>query len=358
MPDDIRRALIASLFGTLPIFAGGVVNSIMVAAIIAGRMATPVFLGWLAVEVAICALRLVVLLTCFRNAARGRPTPTDVYLLLGVCWAGSVGFGAFISLLSGDWVIATLACMSAAAMVGGVCFRNFGAPRLAAAMIVLSLGPTCLAAPFTGEWIMVATFVQIPFYLVSMRMAAYKLNGLLVTTMRAQAENQHLARHDALTGLPNRVGLMHAIEERADRRVALLYLDLDGFKAVNDGHGHAAGDRLLTCAADRLRTLLRSGDFAARIGGDEFVVVARGVDRRQASSFGERLIQEIGQPYDLGQGLVVRVGVSVGVALAPDHGEDVPDLLDVADTALYLAKTAGKSRCVVAEAPAQAAGVV
>lgn len=352
VPTDIRRALIASLFGTLPIFAGGVFNSLLVASIVAYRLPYAPFFAWVAIEAIVCGVRLVVLLISLRNAREGRETPTDLYLALGLCWAATVGYGAFISLLSGDWVSATLATMSAAAMVGGICFRNFGAPRLSATMTVLSLGPTCLAAPFSGEPVMYATFVQIPFYLISMRMAAYKLNALLVATMRAERESGRQARHDALTGLSNRIGLMQALDDGekdgGGERTALLYLDLDGFKTVNDAHGHAAGDKLLAAAADRLRGLLRGGDVAARIGGDEFVIVARQVDRAQAPAFGDRLIRELSRPYVLGPGLHVTVGASVGVAIAADHGRDMAHMLDIADAALLSAKMKGKSRCVVA----------
>ncbi|MFD1704746.1 diguanylate cyclase [Methylopila henanensis] len=364
VPVDIRHDLIRSLHGTLPIFAGGVVNSIMVAAIIAYRLPHTLFLTWLGVEVALCLVRLAVLLASFRRAAEGRETPTDLYLALGCLWAASVGFGAFITLLSGDWVASTIACMSAAAMVGGICFRNFGAPRLSAVMTILALGPTCLAAPFSGEPVMFVTFIQIPFYLISMRMAGYKLNALLVATMRAEREHAHQARHDVLTGLSNRFGLMRAIDNsggRSEDGLALLYLDLDGFKSVNDTHGHAKGDRLLTIAAERLKRLLRSGDVAARIGGDEFVVIARDVEAPKASLLGERLIREIGAPYDLGDGVSVRIGVSVGVALVPENGDSVPMLLDAADAALYQAKMAGKGRCVIAASrreSAPAAGVL
>lgn len=350
VPDDVRRALVASLFGTLPIFAGGVVNSILVAAVIAAREQSVAFYVWLAVEVAICAVRFAVLRSALRGSRGGRETQTDLYLVLGVAWAASVGYGSFISIASGDWLSATIACMSAAAMVGGICFRNFGAPRLSAVMTFASLGPTCLAAPISGEPAMLVTFVQIPFYLLSMRAAAYKLNALLVQTMRAEREHEHQARHDALTGLSNRVGLTRALEAAESRGVALLFIDLDGFKAVNDAHGHASGDRLLRIAADRLRETLRSGDVAARIGGDEFVVVANGLDRAQAEGLGERLIGDLGRRYFLTEDVAVEISVSVGVALTPDHGENVSELLDVADAALYRAKSAGKSRCVVAPA--------
>jgi len=351
VPPEIRRALIASLHGTLPIFAGGVFNSILIAGIVAARLGQPLLIAWFVAEIVIGVARLAVLVISFRRAEAGQGTPTDVYLLLSVVWAASVGYGASICVLSGDWISATIACMSAAAMVGGICFRNFAAPRLVALMIALSLGPICLVAPFSGEPAMLAALVQIPFYLISMRLAAYRLNGLLVNTMEAERENDRRARHDALTGLSNRDGLTQAVDavSRGERhRLALLYLDLDGFKAVNDTYGHTAGDRLLKAAAARLKGLLRAGDVAARIGGDEFVIIARDVERAQAPAFGERLIREVGAPYDLGNGMTVTIGVSVGVALTPHHGEELPELLQVADAALYQAKLAGKSRCVIA----------
>ncbi|MFD1333267.1 diguanylate cyclase, partial [Methylopila musalis] len=351
VPDDIRAAMVQSLFATLPIFFGGVLNSIAVAAIVAVRVPHADVQLWLALEIMLGAVRLAVLRWSFHRADQGKSTPTDLYLILGVCWAASVGYGATVSVLSGDWVAATLACMSAAGMVGGICFRNFAAPRLCAVMIVLSLGPIPLAAPFTGEVAMLLTVLQVPFYAISMCIAAFKLKGLMVTTMQAEREHEHQARHDILTGLSNRAGLMRAIDGAPGafrEPLALLYLDLDGFKAVNDSYGHARGDKLLTIAAERLKGLLRMGDVAARIGGDEFVVIARGVEKVHATALAERLIREISAVYDLGDGVKAHVGVSVGVALVPDHGDVIPALLDTADAALYQAKVAGKSRCVVA----------
>ncbi|WP_346731104.1 GGDEF domain-containing protein [Bradyrhizobium sp. 23] len=162
---------------------------------------------------------------------------------------------------------ATLACVSAGAMVGGICFRNFSAPRLCGAMIVLSLGPTIPGALIAGQPLMLVLFFQIPMYLAAMTMACFRLNRMLIATMRAERENQRRARQDALTGLANRAGLVAELEERLTRPgarsgvLALLYLDLDEFKMVNDTHGHAAGDRLLEGVAQRMRGLppARSG---------------------------------------------------------------------------------------------------
>ena len=353
VPEDIRVALIGNLYGTLPVFIGGILNTLLVAAAIAARSPTPLFIAWLALEIAICLTRLTVLIVARRRALRHDATPTDINLVLSIAWSGSVGYGALISLATGDWVAATLACVSAGAMVGGICFRNFSAPRLCGAMIVLSLGPTIPGALMAGQPLMLVLFFQIPMYLAAMTMACFKLNRLLIATMRAERENDRRARHDELTGLANRAGLVGAIEERLSRRdgdeaLALLYLDLDDFKVVNDTHGHAGGDRLLQSVAERLRGLAREGDLPARLGVDDFVVLVAGCTAEQAANFGRHLVEAIGIPYDLGCGTRAHVGVSVGIAMAPGHGNRAADLLRAADAALYQAKFAGGSRCEVA----------
>jgi diguanylate cyclase (GGDEF)-like protein len=356
VPDDIRQALIGHLYGTLPIFAGGVANTIIVSAALAARLQTWPFILWVAVEFLICFTRLVVLVAARRAALRGHKTPTDLYIALGVAWSGTVGYGVIVSLASGDWVASTLACLSAAAMVGGICFRNFSAPRLAGTMTLFSLGPCLPGALIAGEWLMYIVFAQIPMYVFAMTVAAFRLNKMLVATMRAERENDHRARHDALTGLSNRTGLVDAVDARlaATRHngesFALLFIDLDGFKNVNDTYGHAAGDRLLTMVADRLRRMLLASDIAARIGGDEFVVLAEGLTPERAIMLGEHLIAAIATSYDLGDGNFATVGVSVGIAMVPEHGNEFADLLAVADVALYEAKTSGKSRCCMASA--------
>jgi len=348
---------VASLFGTLPIFLGGVVNAIAVSLLVAIRNPSAPFLIWLVMEVVLCCTRLFLLVGAHRAAARGRPTRTDAYVTLAVLWGASVGYGAFVSMTSGDWVSATLACLSAAAMVGGICFRNFGAPRLVAVMIFLSLGPCCVAAALSRQPILLIILIQIPFYLFAMSSAAFRLNKLLVSTMKAERENDYRARHDVLTGLPNRAGVVEAMsrmymgQSREDLNAALFYLDLDGFKPVNDNYGHAAGDTLLVMVAERLRALKGPSDLVARIGGDEFVVVVSGLSHQAASDFADRLIDEIATPFDLTPTVTVSIGTSIGVALIPEHGEEVHTILQAADNALYTAKGMGKARWSIASSP-------
>jgi diguanylate cyclase (GGDEF)-like protein len=196
--------------------------------------------------------------------------------------------------------------------------------------------------------------LQTPIYLGAMTAAAFTLNKMLVATMRAERENDHRAKHDALTGLLNRGGLIEAVDcglmaaARNCKPLALLFLDLDNFKAVNDTFGHAVGDRLLKSVADRLKRELSAGDVAARIGGDEFVVLAQAPTHEQAIARKQLLISAIACTYPLGEGISAAVGVSIGIAMAPEHGTDPEDLLVVADAALYEAKSGGKCQCCMA----------
>lgn len=341
-PHEIRVALVGTLFGTLPIFFGGVFNTIAVAWVLASRHPTWPFRLWLGAEIAICAIRLCVLTVARKRAVQGRATPTDLYILLAPLWGVTVGYGAFVSAISGDWVAATLSFLSAAAMVGGICFRNFAAPRLVAVMIFFSLGPCCLGALLAGEPVLLLTLLQIPFYMFAMSVAAKRLNGMLISTMKAERENSHRARHDALTGLLNREGLFKARGPRGAPPVragmTLLYLDLDGFKLVNDAHGHEAGDTLLIQVAARLRALAGAQALVARMGGDEFVIVERIVEDLAPQELAAAIAHAIEQPFELAPGLNVTVGASVGIANVSAEDTDIDAVLRVADTAMYDAK--------------------
>ena len=354
VPTEIRLALIGNLFGGLPVFFGGAFNTILVSAAIAAKTQRPVFIAWFAFEVAICAARLIVLVIARRAALEGRKTPTDLYILLGIAWSSGVGYGIVISMASGDWLVSCVACLSGAAMVGGICMRNFGAPRFAAAMILTSIGPSIAGAALSGEPLMFIIFAQAPMYFLAMAAAAFKLNKMLVASMLAERENDHRARHDPLTGLSNRRGLVNAAEAKlaahrnGERSLSLLFLDLDGFKAVNDTRGHAAGDALLKLVAERLRLMLGARDVAGRIGGDEFVMLVDGLDEAGALAFAQQAIATVSAPYDLGDETPATIGLSVGIAIAPQHGSSIEDLLASADAALYDAKSRGKSRCCMA----------
>ncbi|MEZ0165526.1 EAL domain-containing protein [Kineococcus sp. LSe6-4] len=176
--------------------------------------------------------------------------------------------------------------------------------------------------------------------------------GALREREQLQEVLAHQASHDALTQLPNRAQASELIDAalhrmaRHDGRVGLLFVDLDHFKAVNDTHGHAAGDELLRVVSARMAGCLRGGDVVARLGGDEFVVVVEQVeDEGGLVDLGTRLIAAVCAPVDLSgrrTGVRVRVGASVGVATSPPGGCPAERLLREADAAAYRAKAAGR----------------
>ena len=169
-----------------------------------------------------------------------------------------------------------------------------------------------------------------------------------------ESEQAHLARHDALTGLANRLALEqhlpHAMARarRGGHQLAIGVLDLDDFKPVNDTYGHAAGDRLLQQLASRLQAQLRESDLLARLGGDEFVLVLDELDathpRQVLASVLGRLHRAVEQPFELAAQVQVEIGMSMGLALYPEHGEEPDSLLRQADGALYAAKSAKARR--------------
>ncbi|WP_165943245.1 bifunctional diguanylate cyclase/phosphodiesterase [Roseicella aquatilis] len=167
--------------------------------------------------------------------------------------------------------------------------------------------------------------------------------------LASEARIRHLALHDPLTELGNRAMLRDRLAEEValaralGRSLAVHCLDFDGFKAVNDLHGHASGDDLLRQAALRLRAEMRETDFAARLGGDEFVVVQVGADRSGAGRLAERLTATLARPFDLIEGQQASISGSVGVALFPADGEAPETLLGRADMALYQVKERGRN---------------
>ncbi|WP_257165283.1 GGDEF domain-containing protein [Bradyrhizobium sp. SRS-191] len=361
--SDIRVALTGELYGCWSVFAGGAVNTVAVAAALALRTPTAPFISWFVLEVVICLSRLVVMIIAYRRARAQLSTPTDIHILLAVAWSASVGFGVGITLGAGDWIAASLTCISSAAMVGGICFRNFSAPRLVGTMILFSIGPVIPGVALSHAPLLYAMYLQMPVYFLAMTGAAFRLNKMLVAVMHAKRESDEQARRDPLTGLNNRAGLIDALQSRLDSkrsgqgRFAVLYLDLDGFKPVNDTFGHAAGDGLLKIVGRTLQDVVSPADVIARIGGDEFVVVTSDPAIDHALALGERLIDVMTAPIALPGGVRVNIGMSIGIAAAPDHGSDPEALLFAADAALYEAKASGKSCWRLASAEANLAAL-
>jgi len=169
-----------------------------------------------------------------------------------------------------------------------------------------------------------------------------------VTEILAAAADRRLARHDPLTGLPNRTLLRERLDRalihsRKNSPLAVLCVDLDHFKEVNDTLGHPIGDQLLRAVAGRLTACVRERDTVARLGGDEFIVLLPGIQGRKAArDLADRLIETVGAPFEI-QGHRITIGASIGLAMAPEDGDEAEILLVNADLALYRAKALGRA---------------
>lgn len=172
-------------------------------------------------------------------------------------------------------------------------------------------------------------------------------------TSRKQKHLFGLAHFDQLTGLPNRTLLLDRLKQaisvsnRASRAISLLFIDLDGFKPVNDTYGHAIGDRLLKEVAERLLGCLREGDTAARLGGDEFVIILLESDIDRAITVAHRILGTLRVPYEFGKKNISSISGSIGIAEYPNHADELDSLLTAADNAMYAAKKSGKDRFAI-----------
>jgi len=232
-------------------------------------------------------------------------------------------------------------------------------PYLPLSLAVVSSGILYAVRGTVGPFLYILSTVLVVL-VVARQLVALRDNVALTRRLeRAVAELsgreeqlRHLAFHDPLTGLANRA-LFHDRTEQAmvsrpqrSATVAVLYIDLDGFKQVNDEHGHAVGDALLVAVGQRLRKCLRPGDTLARLGGDEFGVLLEQVDTAaEASMLADRIVAVLGDSFGIA-GNRLSIGASVGVALCEPGTDKVSALLRRADVAMYAAKVEGKGRCV------------
>jgi len=202
----------------------------------------------------------------------------------------------------------------------------------------------------TSDGAYVAVDARVTNLLANPAVAGIILNSRDVTDgKRLEDELRHQAFHDSMTGLANRALFEDRLENalarltRTQSAIGILFLDLDDFKAVNDGRGHKVGDELLRAVSDRLRGIVRAGDTLARIGGDEFAVLVEGGEASGAHETAERILEALRRPFTIGAG-EASVRASVGVAVTDGRSHGAQELLRDADIAMYAAKNAGKGR--------------
>ncbi|MEE4201846.1 putative bifunctional diguanylate cyclase/phosphodiesterase [Erythrobacter sp.] len=316
---------------------------------------------WLWVAAAVLAIvatvRIVAALGLSPDADRNSTTLLEVTYEIGAfSYALALGVTAAYTIYVDSLAQVQVLMVANALGYGvGVTARNAGRPTIAIGQLTFSCLPIAIIGFVTMEPAYVALSATILLLIPAQSLIARRIFSELrdsVASANANAElaakMEELARTDVVTGLANRAGLNHAMLEElmaadADTRLALVWIDLDRFKEVNDLLGHPVGDRVLNEVGRRLDAIVPAGSTVARFGGDEFIVFGPVPDPQAAELLASEIHAEIMRPFRLdGERLEVRA--SLGVALSPDNGIDADTLMQSADLALYHAKVGGRSQ--------------
>jgi diguanylate cyclase (GGDEF)-like protein len=345
VPPHIRLLLLSEIFTSQSAVILGVLNGLFVNTVAQYLTGGFLFAGFIIIDVGLAICRVWVVRRGAAASRRGKPTPTDMYLITAICWCSLQGAIGFAAIRTGKTVLMMLGLYTAVGVIGPISARNYPAPRYALLLVCLCDFPPITALLMTGNrWMIVMippTLLLIPGCLSVIR----RLHAMAVALLEADYVSQQRAARDTLTGLLNRAGFTDALLglEAAATPFVIFYLDLDGFKAVNDTLGHPAGDALLQAVGARLQATMRDSDTLARLGGDEFVIVTPNLGPAESANFASRIIRRISdEEYALGAEGVARLGVSVGYACWPEDGPTLDLLRKHADLALYGAKKAGK----------------
>lgn len=342
-----RAFLLGELLGSIRATIMGSFCALIVASAALLRSGETVYAVFCALEACLVGLRLAE----WRSRSTRLESHPDVLpnidysVLLSVLWCTLQGAMAFVIMSSADLVLCVLSATLVVAMLGPICARNYSAPRLAFLLVLLCDLPFVAGAIASNEPWLAAIVVLTPPFLIGAMQIIRSFNRSILLALAAEAKALHLAEHDSLTGILNRHGMDRALSQispAAERQMALLSIDLDGFKQVNDRHGHGAGDALLAMVAERLKRELQADDLLARMGGDEFMAVVRDMTPEHVAPLVDRLVEAISHaPYYVGES-AVRVGASIGFACLPEDAASAAELRLRADDALYAAKGEGK----------------
>lgn len=363
LPEAVYRDLIDMLFSmSLPVFGLGLCY-VVVGWLIAATWNDEV-IGWLTAAAALVTLLRLVTIYAYRRDENPR-TYLELRRWERFYAVGSLAFALLLGLLNVrvltyhyplmHMITVSLVFGFGAGIVSRISYR----PLICVGSLALCVVPTVIALaahgvqphedPMHGELFVIEALVVAIIALLSLNTVRF-LYRTVILSLTTRHEFAKLAKNDDLTGLPNRLLLrerfQHSIQpvERSGRLLALHFLDLDGFKAINDLFGHPAGDALLCEVARRLTRMVRAEDTVARLGGDEFVIVQAAIEHRgEAEMLARRIIRQLSMPYEI-EGKTMRISASIGIALAPEQGVDFERLSACADLALYRSKGDGKGR--------------
>lgn len=357
LSERVRRILVTSLYAQPLTLAMGAMATVAAAGVSAWMAELPEL--WVAAVVlaVVAAARIIAALGLSPDADGNSTTTLEVVYEIGAfSYALALGLTAAYTILIGTQTQVEVLMVANALGYGiGVTARNAGRLNIAIGQLALSCVPIALACFWTMELGFFALGVTILLLIPAMISIAGNIFKVLrdsiasaETSARLADKMQVLARTDVVTGLANRAGLNHAMVETmmgvdADSKLALIWLDLDRFKEVNDLLGHPVGDRVLSEVAKRLKEVAPRGSTVARFGGDEFIVFCPITDQKDAARITSEIHAEIMRPFRFdGERLEIRA--SLGVALLPENGRDADTLMQGADLALYHAKVTGRGR--------------
>lgn len=361
LPASIRLELLGCLLSSLPQAVSISATTMIGAIALALRSGAMVDLC-LAIAIAAIGVVRVIVLLMYRRRSNVAATLASIRPWYRwhagglVAQAAALGLQSLHAFTNGDTPAALLALGFVLAFCAGACARLSVVPWVPIATSLLMLVPTIYGALMSPELPIKLAGVFLIAFIPVIAEATLYLHRLVVDRLLAVQEASHRASHDGLTNLANRAMFHQQLALACERTTttgedfAVLYLDLDGFKGINDKMGHAAGDQVLIEIAERLRLSIGSDDLACRIGGDEFAILVRtDPDGAAVTGLADHLATTIAGPIRLQNGPIT-VGVSIGVAYSSTHAGTPSDILNAADQAMYAAKDDSGARWRVASA--------
>lgn len=361
---DIRRPLVESLYASPTSLAIGALSGLLISIAIAHISHDPVMTGCAAIISMIALMRTVSAIFYYRKlrsgATRGAYRGWELAYELGAwSFAAMLGILALVTLLrTDDPAIHMLSVSLATGYGAGIAGRNAGRIKIAVGQTCLALLPTVAGLWMQGDFGYRTLAVVLFIMVFAMRDITRTTHNIVVEALRGKQEKsllaakfERMARYDSLTGLENRMAMQMRLRDllsdsgKAHDALALLWMDLDRFKEVNDSLGHMVGDGLLRAVAERFTEILGERGHVARFGGDEFVVLCPGANRLAAQHIATELMEALRSGLRVGEHFLVNTA-SIGIAIGPQDGRDADELMQHADLALYEAKGKGRNRVV------------
>jgi diguanylate cyclase (GGDEF)-like protein len=355
--DEVRRSLVETLFTSSTSLGAGAVAGAAVSSAVAVASGDPWLTG-IAIAIALTGALRVAYAVLFHAGPEASDTQSarseTLYEVGAWLYALLIGLLTLLTLVRTDRaILQLLAATMSTGYAGGICGRNAGRPVIAIGQLALASVPMSLGLLVSGDplrWVLAALNIVFMIGMIDVTLQTYSAVLKAMSATREQKlltdRFERLARYDAMTGLENRGAFQERLQaelaDLGDRPLAILWVDLDKFKEINDSLGHPAGDRVLCTVARQLSQIVEGRGCVARFGGDEFVLLASGERPGFAEDLAREVMRGLLVPIEL-DGASIQVTGSIGVAIAPADGSEADTLLQHADMALYHAKADGRN---------------